>query len=180
VGYPGAAPGAAPPGYPPPPYGYGPAPTFDPHATWGAPGQPTYSPPIGGTSFDNPYFLVNPVPRENYNTKMMIGGIFSTFGGVAMILVGSIVLASSRDRIDVYCDGPRLCGHLDDLPMKNVGLGMMITGVIAGGAGVPLWIIGSKKVVAQRKDNPAAPPPRASLAPELRITGTGAALRVAF
>lgn len=167
----------------PAPYGappaYGPPPTFDPNASWGTPGQPwpTYSPPGGGASFDNPYFLVNPVPREPYDKRMMYGGIGATVGGVAFILVGAVVLASSRDRIDVYCDGPRLCGHLDDLPMKNFGLVTMITGAIAGTAGVPLWIIGSRKVMVQKKDEQHPIQPRASAQPELRITGAGAALR---
>lgn len=165
------------------PPGYGPPPVLDPNATWGGPGPgglPMYSPPGGGTSFDNPYFLVNPVPREPYNTKMMYAGIFGTVGGVSLLLIGSIVLASSRDRIDVYCDGPRLCGHLDDLVMKNVGLVTMITGGLAGAAGVPLWILGSRKVVVRKKDEKGPAAPRASAQPELRITGAGASLRWEF
>ena len=64
--------------------------------------------------------------------------------------------------------------------LRRLPPGVQVTGGLAGAAGVPLWIIGSRKVVVRKKDEKGPASPRASAPPELRITGAGASLRWEF
>lgn len=205
-GWPGPAapgqPGAQPPGAPP---GYGPAQPGAP-----PPGQPWYPPPdqynpwmyypqynYGG--YDSPYLAPPPPPKEPYNRNFQTAGILMTLGGVAGLITGAVVTATAKDRIDVYCDGPVLCAHLDDPTLKGVGIGLMIGSGIVATVGIPLWIIGGRKVPVRRKEvetkqqlapggspAPGAPPlptsstPVSRAWPEIRVGATSASLSFRF
>ena len=54
--------------------------------------------------------------------------------------------------------------------------GVMAGGAIAGAAGIPLWIVGSKLVPISRDDKA----PRPALVPELRVGVTRASLSLSF
>jgi hypothetical protein len=173
---PSAAPGAAPPAgqawYPPqgypPPEGYQPWPYY-----------PQY-----GYGYESPYAAPPPPPKEPYNGKLMVAGVLMSIGGTLGLIVGSVVVATSKGRIDVYCDGPVRCAQLDDQIRKGVGIGLMIGGGVVAIPGIAFWIVGGRKVPV-RKTEPApkdaAPPsPAAFSAPVLRVGPTGASLTVQF
>ena len=168
-------PGAAPPGvqpwYPQPPEGV----------------QPWAYYPQYGYGYDNPYLAPPPPPREPYNRTYMIAGITMTVAGVLGLIVGAVVVASAKERIDVYCDGPFLCARIDDNVRKGVGIGTMIVGGVAATVGIPLWIVGGRRVPVRKKDGapngttPSAPPAAgARLLPELRVGPTSASLAFQF
>jgi hypothetical protein len=128
---------------------------------------------------------------------MQVAGILMTTGGVLSLIVGSVVTATAKDRIDVYCDGPQLCAHLDDPARKTAGIAMMIGGGIIATVGIPLWIICGRKVPLRKPDtkgtdkqdttSPPAPgttsfQPTSSteVRPELQLGLTGAKLSFKF
>jgi hypothetical protein len=100
------------------------------------------------------------------------------------------VVASAKERIDVYCDGPFLCARIDDNVRKGIGIGTMVAGGVAATVGIPLWIIGGRRVPVRKKEGapngtaPSEPPPPpaagARLLPELRVGPTSASLAFQF
>jgi hypothetical protein len=106
-------------------------------------------------------------------------GIVMTAVGVLSLIAGSVVVATSRERIDIYCDGPVLCARIDDPTIRNVGVAMMaINGLAIAPPGIALWIIGGRKVPV-RKKNPeqqAAPSAATLSTPELRVGATSVSL----
>jgi len=111
----------------------------------------------------------------------MLGGILMTSGGLAALIAGSVLLAASRDRVDVYQDGPSFWYSMDDPAMKGGGIAMMIGGGIVAAVGIPLWIIGSKPVPV-RNTSPDDKPKdaRAEGAPVLRVSPNGASFSMKF
>lgn len=168
---PGAAPPAVQPWYPQPP----------PDGTQPWPYYPQYG---YGYGYENPYLAPPPPPKEPYNRTFMAVGITMTVAGVLGLIVGAVVVASSKERIDVYCDGPTLCARIDDQARKGVGIGTMVVGGVSATVGIPLWIIGGRRVPVRKKDsnpNGTAPPAAgASLLPELRVGPTSASLTFQF
>lgn len=114
---------------------------------------------------------------------MMVSGIVLTSAGVLGLLVGSAVVASAQNKVDVYCDGgfgtAYVCGQRDDDEQMAVGYGLMIGGAVAGAVGIPLWVIGAKKVPAT--DEPAKEPEKQSaMVPIVTVGPTSATLRWSF
>jgi len=169
-----------PPGYGTPPPGYG---TPPPGYGYGAP------PP--GYGYPSPYYGYygsappTPPPRfERNNTGMMVGGILLTSGGIVGILVGSALASTAGNQIDVYCEspgggGPVVCERRADASQLAAGYGVLIGGFVALGVGIPLWLIGGKRVPAKGEAAPAAPPPP-SASMRLRIGPSSATLDVRF
>ncbi|UQA58998.1 hypothetical protein [Polyangium aurulentum] len=162
-----------PPGYGTPPPGYG------------------YGAPPPGYGYPSPYYGYygsappTPPPRfERNNTGMMVGGILLTSGGIVGILVGSALASTAGNQIAVYCEspgggGPVICERRADASQLAAGYGVLIAGVVALGVGIPLWVIGGKRVPAKDQAAPDAPPPP-SASMRLLVGPSSATLDVRF
>ncbi|AUX39760.1 hypothetical protein SOCE26_011550 [Sorangium cellulosum] len=148
---PGAAPGYPPPGYPPPGYQGGYAPY----------GSAYYPPPPG--YYPTPQELPPaspPTPLQRKNKSMMLGGIALTLGGAAAFFTGSGLLASASNRYEIYCDYggyTSICETRTDEPLQVAGVIVSVAGGLMMAAGIPLWVMGGKKVPAPGEQQPEAP-----------------------
>lgn len=174
-------PGALPaPGDPAAP-GYGPAPAWGPPpgAPYWPPYAPAYPPSPSFYRTPEPFALPPAPPKEPANRKLMTAGIVASIGGVATLITGAVLMSVAKDRIDVYRDGPAYCCSIDDAPLRNAGIGLLVTGGIVATIGVPLWMIGGRRVpihkpsMEKTEDSPAPKTPALRL-PLLRV-GAGAA-----
>lgn len=169
------------------------APAYAPVApAWGAPpGQPAwpaYAPayPASPSFYQQtePFSLPPPVPKEAANRKMMITGIVAASTGVATLIAGSILMSIATERIDVYRDGPAYCCSIDDAPLRNAGIAMLVAGGITATVGVPLWMIGGRRVpIRGATEKPTAAPQATAptlRAPLLRVGATGASVSWQF
>jgi hypothetical protein len=121
---------------------------------------------------------------------MMAIGITMTAAGAVAILSGLAALATANNRIDVYCDGGSICASRDDEGLQLAGGIIAIGGVVVGAAGIPLWVIGGRRVPLkpgeeQEQKSPAPgadKAPRASSLPPatLRLGLGSASINVAF
>ena len=161
-------------GAPPPQWGAQPAPGY-----W-----PTFAPPAPlNASFyrpEVPFSLPPALPKEAANSKLMGVGIAASIGGVATLITGSILMSVAKERIDVYRDGPTYCCSIDDAPMRNAGITMLVIGGITASVGIPLWMIGGRRVRVRKTTTTAPPTTPASAAPLLRVGATGASLSWQF
>ena len=188
-------PAAAPPSAPiyapgPPAWSPQPQPQWGaPQPQWGAPPAPgfwpTYAPsaPLNAQFYrpEVPFSLPPPVPKEAANSKLMGVGIAAAIGGVATLITGSILMSVAKERIDVYRDGPTYCCAIDDAPMRNVGITMLVIGGITATVGIPLWMIGGRRVPIRKTTTTTAPPRTpASAAPLLRVGTSRASLSWQF
>jgi hypothetical protein len=157
------APPAASPAPPAPPVGYGAPPP-------GAP-PPSYGPPPG---WGYPYASSGPPRLERYSTPMFVGGIVAlSLGGVGLI-AGSVLYGSGASKYDLYCTDENgftnVCGEADDPDSKGPGLALLIAGGVLVAGGIPLVLVGGRRVPKES----AAPPVTASVGPR------GASLRITF
>jgi hypothetical protein len=182
-GYLPGPPGWSPPpaqqwGQPPPQWGPQPAPGYWPAYAPAAPPSPSFY------RQEEPFSLPPPVPKEPANRRLMTAGIIASIGGVATLITGSILMSVATNRIDVYRDGPAYCCSIDDAPLRNAGITTLVIGGIVATIGIPLWMIGGRRVPVRRTttDAPGAAPPKtpASAAPLLRVGTTGASLSWQF
>lgn len=145
-------PPAPPPGYGAPPPGYG-----APPPGYGAP-PPGYGPPppgygYGQTPVYDPYNQPPPpdVPMKRNSVGMMVGGIILTSAGAIMLTLGGVVYSSSQN---IVCDIGSDCR---DEQGERAGLILALAGLAGIGVGIPLIVVGARKV-------PATPePPSAAL-----------------
>jgi hypothetical protein len=188
---PASAPASAPP-IPPAPVAPA-APAYAPAAPmWGPPpGQPAwpaYAPayPASPSFYQQPepFSLPPPLPKEAANRKLMITGIVAASVGVATLIAGSIVMSVATGRIDVYRDGPAYCCSIDDAPLRNAGIVMLVAGGITATVGIPLWMIGGRRVLVrgatEKPDTSPQVKAPALRAPLLRVGATGASLSFQF
>jgi hypothetical protein len=172
-----ATPGASPPygyGYPPygyPPYGYG----YPPPGWTPSPGEipPGYQAGAVGSPQlarrEESYALPSLPPRRRYSTSLFAGGVVAVGVGMSLVLIGSYLVASAADRINIYCDTPSVpCAYKDDGPRLTAGALMMAGGALVGVAGIPMWLVGSRYVAIPDGEHKAA------RWPELRL-GVGTA-----
>ncbi|WP_437648445.1 hypothetical protein [Sorangium sp. So ce362] len=139
---PGASPGYPPPGYPPPGYqgGYAPYGGAYPPLPPGYPSSAAEIPPAPP-----------PAPLRRKSPSLMLGGIALTAGGTIAFFAGTGLLASASERYEIYCDFGGYTGICDtrtDGPRQVAGALVSIGGGIMLAVGIPLWIIGGKKVPA--------------------------------
>jgi|GEM_PF-1098737 len=107
--------------------------------------------------------------RFEYLSFLMVGG------GLVAVIAGAVLVSTSANRIDIYCDSPSFpCGHKDDAARKNVGAALMAIGGLAGAAGIPVWLVGAKLVPLPRAEK------RPALVPELRVGAGVARVTVSF
>lgn len=115
---------------------------------------------------------------------MMVSGIVLTSAGVLGVLIGSAVLASAQNKVDVYCEGgfgtgAYVCDQRDDEEQMTAGYGVMIGGAVAAAVGIPLWVIGGKKIPAT--DEPAKEQDKqTAMVPVVTVGPTSATLRWSF
>jgi hypothetical protein len=117
----------------------------------------------------------------------MAVGIVTTSVGAIGLLSGLAAFASANNRVDVYCDGGNRCGTRDDEDLQVAGAVMMIAGGVLALGGLPLWIIGARRVPLDPEDtktppdgtpgSPSSPPPPAAT---LRIGPGNASFTVSF
>ena len=170
------------PAYAPAPPAWAPPPA---QAYW-----PAYAPayPASPTFYrqEEQFSLPPPVPKEAANRKLMIAGIVAATGGVAALITGSIIMSVATERIDVYRDGPAYCCSIDDAPLRNAGITVLVVGGITAALGVPMWMIGGRRVPVRggATEKPGAAPqtPKAPAlrAPLLRVGATGASMSWQF
>jgi hypothetical protein len=172
------APQPSPWGAQPPPWGAQPAPGAWPAYT------PATPPSASFYRSEEPFSLPPAAPKEPANRKLMIAGVVASIGGVATLITGSILMSVAKERIDVYRDGPAYCCSIDDAPLRNAGITMLVIGGITATIGVPLWMIGGRRVPVRKTttEAPGGAPPRApaSVAPLLRVGARGASLSWQF
>jgi hypothetical protein len=147
------------------------------------PGYPYYGPYYGPPAAAGP-----PPPKlERHNAGMMVGGVLLTTSGILATLIGAAVASTAQDQIPIYCNqgfGPTVCETRDDETQLAGGVAVAITGLVAIGVGIPLWIIGGKRVPIKEKPEgqpsttPAAEAPRTSL--QLVVGPSSAVLRATF
>jgi hypothetical protein len=172
--------------------GSGPGPTFYPFP--GGPTTPGEVPP----GYTVPYYFapymmpqaarpasleIPPLPpRMRHSAGLMAGGILMVAAGTAAVVLGAVLVSSSADRIDIYCDMPSFpCAHEDDQTRKVGGALMMAAGAVVAAAGIPLWVTGARmELVAKTPDSAPTPPKPAALSPELRVGAGTASLLVRF
>jgi hypothetical protein len=166
--------GPPPPGYAPPPPGYGPPPGY-----YGQP-PPGYAPPPG-------YYYYPPAPppppdtRQRYSVPMMVSGIVGASAGVILLLAGAAVF-SAADRTECICSGGDFCNCNDNSDKKTTGVVLMVSGGVAAAIGIPLIIVGARKVGPKPGGDQKKPeePEEAKRAPVLMVGARSASLRWRF
>lgn len=115
---------------------------------------------------------------------MMVGGVLLATGGILAVLIGSAVATTAQDQIPIYCDqgfGPTICETRADQTQLAVGVATLVTGFVAIGVGIPLWVIGGKRVPVKegnKPTEPAATTPKTSL--RFIVGPSSAAIRATF
>ena len=164
----------APPGYGAPPPGYG-----APPPGYGAP-PPGYAPPPAYYYPPPGYYggqpLPPPVPKERYSTGMMVSGIVLAGAGAFALLIGGAIF-SAADRGQVVCDEFG-CRNESNDDQKTTGIALMIAGGAGIAIGVPLLIVGARKVPVESA--PAQSEPSAALRASLHVGPRSGALRLVF
>ena len=85
-----------------------------------------------------------PVKKRAHDATMVTVGVVMTSVGIASVVVGAVVVALSKNKTDIYCDGPILCGRKDNDTRKTVGVIMMAGGGVLTAIGIPVWAFGAK------------------------------------
>ncbi len=157
-----------------PPPGYGPyGPYYYPYPYYGAPySTETPAPPPPP-----------PPPTKRANPAMMGIGIAMTSLGIVGVLSGLASFATANNRIDIYCDGGFQCGTRDDEDLQVAGGVLMIVGGVFVAGGIPLWVIGAKRVPLKDGENPEKKPSEPSPPPAqatLKIGPGSAGIQVSF
>jgi hypothetical protein len=164
---PAEAPAAGPPAAGPPPGGpYGPPPPYPPYG-YGA----VYPPPPPP-----------PPPMKRRSVGMMVAGIVLTSIGAVAAVAGAVV-ADEAEEGEVECDFD-FCEREVDEERRTAGIVVAVAGVAMLGAGIPLIIVGARKVPAEPGESSRrAAPPRVALklgTAALEGVAPGANLHVSF
>lgn len=169
------APPAAPPPPPAPPSASPPPPVWGAPPAWGsqpgapppggaAPSVPWGQAPPGYAPYGQPYYYgpgayeappaAPPPPTQRASTPMFVAGIVTLSVGGVVALIGSAVLAGSGEEVQVYCDNPDgtpgsyPCRTTESTSGRGLGIGLLVAGGVGVAAGIPLFIIGGRRVPA--------------------------------
>ncbi|MEJ7728754.1 MAG: hypothetical protein WKG00_06020 [Polyangiaceae bacterium] len=101
------------------------------------------------------------MPRERNSTGMMVTGIVLTGVGVIALLSGAIVYTSATTarQYDTLCSGD-VCSYENRDGEKVAGVAVMIAGGAAIAIGIPLLVIGARKVPVRGGAGAPAEPER--------------------
>jgi hypothetical protein len=110
---------------------------------------------------------------KRYSVPLLVTGIVLSSAGVVMILAGSAVY-SNPDTYRCTCvTTPCDCGGEPD---NTAGTVLLVAGAIAAAGGIPLIVIGARKVPVE----PETKVETTALLPELGIGPASASLRWSF
>src|SRR5262249_54886668 len=111
-------------------------------------------------------------PMKRRSPGMITAGIvLLSLGGAGVIAGSALVAAGSQTHIDIppcVPEGPCEPIVMSDSGLKVGGITMIVVSTLALGAGIPLLVIGLKKV------------PDRALAPTVRVGAGGASMRWQF
>jgi hypothetical protein len=114
---------------------------------------------------------------------MMGVGITMVAVGAVGFLSGLAALAAANNRIDVYCDGGSRCASRDDTDLQVAGGVLMIVSGVVTIAGIPLWVIGGRRIPVnqeQEQMDPSKGTQSSETAPILRVGPGSASLSFSF
>jgi hypothetical protein len=146
------------------------------------PSVPGYAPmpPPGGYA---PYVMgppvyYMPVPVRRHNPAMAAGGIALVAVGGVLLVAGTATYAAGAQTTlefppcpaDVPCNPIETSRHPE---LRDAGIAMMVGSVAMIAAGIPLIVIGSRRVTDR-------PEPAQSLLPDLRVGAGGLSARWSF
>lgn len=130
---------------------------------------------------DVDYRLPPPPPRRRNDVGMLAGGVVMVAAGLGAVIGGAVLVSTSVNRIDIYCDSPSFpCAHMDDNARKTGGALLMAGGALVGAAGIPLWIIGSKLVPLVNDRGQPGTQPKPALVPDIRVGAGTASVTIRF
>jgi hypothetical protein len=120
--------------------------------------------------------------RRN-NPGLMIGGIVLTFAGAVGLVFSAVLITSANGRYEIYCDDGGgfvyRCDERDDEAMLTGGWVTLGGSLAAMAVGIPLWVIGGKRVPATDQKEESEQP-KAALRPTLVVGPGSASLKMAF
>jgi len=93
---------------------------------------------------------------------MMFAGIGMVGVGVIGLIAGAVVATEGAGRVQFYGEGGYLHDRRSDDGMKNGGIGLAIAAGVVCAAGIPVWIVGARKVPIKKPEgepSPQAPEP---------------------
>jgi hypothetical protein len=120
-----------------------------------------------------------PELKERFSTPMMVVGITLTGLGVIGLFAGAFLLSEAESNNDcIYYADVTYGGCGTDEDKATSGTVLLVVGGITAVIGIPLIVVGARKVP---KTDPADPAqPAVSLRPEILIGSRSAALRWSF
>ncbi len=144
---------------------YGVPPSYGPPPSYGYPRADSYL-----------YGVPSPRPKVMASPGKVIAGVVLSVVGSVGILFGAGLMGSATENVEYVCDpGAPVCTPHDRTDRLAVGIGFLVAGVAATAVGIPLIVIGSKKVPAQTKEKEEA-----RFTPTLRVGLTQATFSVHF
>ncbi|WP_437312644.1 hypothetical protein [Sorangium sp. So ce385] len=109
-----------------------------------------------------------PLTRRRSKGMMVTGIVLTSIGAVALLGGGLALAASSATDTDPEYTDPfeEELGYEEDASATEAGVALILGGVVFAGVGIPLAIIGGRKVPVQpEKKAASAPPPELVLGP---------------
>ncbi|WP_156041477.1 hypothetical protein [Chondromyces apiculatus] len=183
----------------PPPGANAPLPPPGPGAQTAPPGYQPYPPPYPYGGYPYPYGYYPPPyqhqsptpaqptlpPLRRNDTTMMVSGIALTFTGAAASVASALLMSFGTSRYTIYCSpggGSVLyaCRDEDDVGLVAAGWVTLGVSIAAMGAGIPLWIIGGKRVVATATKEPEKTSREHAPGPTVTLGLGSASARFAF
>jgi hypothetical protein len=142
-----------------------------------AQGYGGYAPPYAPYAAPPPvYYVYTPVRR--HNPAMAAGGIvLVALGGVALV-AGATLVGAGGPTMEVFppCPVDVKCDPIEQSRnpgLRDAGIGLLVGSVALLGAGIPLVVIGSRRVTDR-------PEPARSFLPDVRVGAGGLSARWSF
>lgn len=110
---------------------------------------------------------------------MMIAGVVLTGVGAVSLVSGALMLSAANQTVDCTYDNSGYCYQTTytDSGLQAAGAVFVVIGAASLAAGIPLWIVGSRRVPVT---DPSGQQPVQAFVPELRVGAGSAKLRMAF
>jgi hypothetical protein len=150
---------------------------------------PPASPPLGYANADEPPDVEYPPEMRIRSSGLLAGGVLLVSFGLIGVVAGSSMIGAhepTQDENDIppcFDDTGSGCGVplgptaiVYKPGMRTAGIATLVGSVVAMGAGIPLLVLGAKKVPVLDDDAAKA----AKLTPTLRVGSSGATLTWQF